>query len=94
MFASSSLRENITGSWSLAKWVREPAAEDDNLDDYAFGEEVKGMIMYTQDRCLSAQMMRPGAPPVDFLRARGRTGVFGSLRDIRGGWYSSSETIH
>ena len=57
------LSEDIVGAWQLVSYV----AEDDagGAVTYPLGRDAVGLIMYTNDGYMSAQVMRPGRPAYD-----------------------------
>jgi hypothetical protein len=52
----TSLREQLIGAWKLVSYVEEPI--DRSAPDYPFGEDAQGIIMYTHDGFMSAQLSR------------------------------------
>jgi hypothetical protein len=54
----SSLREQLIGAWRLVSCVETPV--DGSPERYTLGEDAEGIIMYTPDGYMSAQLMRPG----------------------------------
>ena len=54
------LRERLIGAWKLVSYVEEPV--DGSAPFYPMGEEPQGIIMYTPDGYMSAQLMHPGRP--------------------------------
>lgn len=55
-----SLREQLIGAWELVSYVERPV--DGGPDRHPMGEEPAGIIMYTPDGFMSAQLMTPGRP--------------------------------
>ncbi len=55
------LRDRLIGAWKLLSYVEKPV--DGSAPFYPMGEEPQGIIMYTPDGYMSAQLMRPGRPP-------------------------------
>ena len=56
-----SLRDQLIGAWRLVSYVEEPV--DGSAPSYPFGEDAKGIIMYTPDGFMSAQLsVRERAP--------------------------------
>jgi Lipocalin-like domain len=49
-----SLRDQLIGAWKLVSYVEEPV--DGSAPSYPFGEDAKGIIMYTPDGFMSAQL--------------------------------------
>ena len=58
---AKSLRDQLIGAWNLVSYVEKPV--DGSAPFYPMGEKPEGMIMYTPDGYMSAQLMRPGRPP-------------------------------
>ncbi len=58
---TKTLREQLIGAWKLASYVEKPVDESEPF--YPMGETPQGIIMYTPDGYMSAQLMRPGRPP-------------------------------
>src|SRR6516225_5052497 len=54
------LRERLIGTWKLVSYVEKPV--DGSAPFYPMGEEPHGIIMYTPDGYMSAQLMHPGRP--------------------------------
>jgi len=54
------LREQLVGAWKLVSYVEKPI--DGSPSFYPMGEKPEGIIMYTPDGYMSAQLMRPGRP--------------------------------
>ena len=54
------LRERLIGAWKLVSYVEKPI--DGSAPFYPMGEEPQGIIMYTPDGYMSAQLMHPGRP--------------------------------
>ena len=54
--AGTSLRDQLIGAWKLVSYVEEPI--DGSPPDYPFGEDAQGIIMYTPDGFVSAQLSR------------------------------------
>jgi hypothetical protein len=55
------LRERLIGSWKLVSYVETPV--DGSPPFYPFGETPQGIIMYTPDGYMSAQLCRPNRAP-------------------------------
>jgi hypothetical protein len=55
------LREQLIGAWKLVSYVEEPV--DGSEPYYPFGEQPQGIIMYTPDGYMSAQLCRPDRVP-------------------------------
>jgi hypothetical protein len=54
------LREKLIGAWILESYVEHPV--DGSAPFYPLGENAKGIILYTPDGYMSAQLMRVGRP--------------------------------
>jgi hypothetical protein len=54
------LRERLVGAWKLVSYVEKPV--DGSAPFYPMGEKPEGIIMYTPDGYMSAQIMHPGRP--------------------------------
>ena len=52
------LRERVIGAWKLVSYVEKPV--DGSAPFHPMGEKPEGIIMYTPDGYMSAQLMRPG----------------------------------
>src|SRR5258706_4241376 len=59
-FMAQGLRERLIGAWKLVSYVEKPV--DGSAPFYPMGEEPQGIIMYTPDGYMSAQLMRLGRP--------------------------------
>jgi hypothetical protein len=57
---AQTLRERLIGAWKLVSYVEEPV--DGSAPFYPMGEEPQGIIMYTPDGYMSAQLMHPVVP--------------------------------
>lgn len=54
---STTLKERLVGAWKLVSYVEKPV--DGSAPFYPFGQHPKGIIMYTPDGFMSAQLCRP-----------------------------------
>ncbi len=54
------LREQLIGAWKLLSYVEKPV--DGSEPFYPMGKEPQGIIMYTPDGYMSAQLMDPDRP--------------------------------
>ena len=54
--AGTSLRDQLIGAWKLVSYVEEPI--DGSPPSYPFGEDAQGILMYTPDGFMSAQLSR------------------------------------
>jgi hypothetical protein len=52
----SSLRDQLIGAWKLVSYSEKPV--DGSAPTYPFGEDAQGIIMYTHDGFMSAQLSR------------------------------------
>ncbi|MCV7408242.1 hypothetical protein AWC05_04285 [Mycobacterium florentinum] len=57
------LRANLIGAWELQSY--ESSALDGSDVSYPLGADARGVIMYTPDGYMSAQLMRAGRTPFD-----------------------------
>lgn len=57
---SKTLRERLIGTWKLVSYVEKPVDGSEPMNP--LGEEPQGIIMYTPDGYMSAQLMRPDRP--------------------------------
>ena len=55
------LRARLVGAWGLVSYVERPTGGGE--DRYPLGAEAQGIIMYTPDGYMSAQLMRSGRAP-------------------------------
>jgi hypothetical protein len=55
MRARADLAELFIGSWALVSWIR---TTPDGQDEYPYGEDAVGCIMYTADGRMAAHLMR------------------------------------
>ena len=55
----ASLRDRLIGAWRLAEFT---VTAEDGTVTYPMGEDVEGLIIYTADGYMSAQLMEPGRP--------------------------------
>jgi hypothetical protein len=58
---SDKLRDQLIGAWKLISYVEEPV--DGSAPLHPMGENPMGIIMYTPDGYVSAQLMRPNRRP-------------------------------
>ena len=52
------LREQLIGAWRLVSYVESPV--DGSPKRFPLGKDAQGIIMYTPDGYMSAQLMKPG----------------------------------
>ena len=57
----ATLHDQLIGAWKLVSYVEEPV--DGSAASYPMGENPQGIIMYTPDGYMSAQLMRPDRTP-------------------------------
>jgi hypothetical protein len=57
---SGKLRDQLIGAWKLVSYVEKPV--DGSAPSYPLGENAQGIIMYTPDGYVSAQLIRPDRP--------------------------------
>ncbi|GAQ47706.1 lipocalin-like domain-containing protein [Aspergillus tubingensis] len=62
MLGPSQVRETIIGSWRLDSFVSEPLSGEESYNQFPFGKDAQGFIIYTEDGYMSAHLMKPGAP--------------------------------
>lgn len=55
---TTTLRDQLIGAWKLVSYVEKPT--DGSAAFYPMGTEPKGIIMYTPDGYMSAQLQKPG----------------------------------
>jgi len=57
---AAELRQKLIGAWALVEYKTQPASGAPAT--YPLGKDAAGIIMYTPDGYMSAQLMQPGAP--------------------------------
>jgi hypothetical protein len=55
------LREQLVGAWALMSFVERDI--ETGVENHPFGEHPLGLILYTPDGYVSAQLQRPERPP-------------------------------
>src|SRR5258708_6731565 len=68
--SENSLREQLIGAWALSSFVERDI--ETGVENHPFGKRPLGLILYTPDGYVSAQLQRPERPPFadgDILRA-------------------------
>ena len=60
---AKSLREELLGAWKLVSFEERPV--DGSASEYPMTEEPMGLLLYTADGYVSAQLMRPGRKPLE-----------------------------
>jgi hypothetical protein len=68
---AKTLCDEIIGAWELVSYIERDSP--DGPARYPHGEDALGLIMYTPDGYMSAQIMTPGRPVYDQPIARGGT---------------------
>jgi Lipocalin-like domain len=58
---SAKLRDQLIGAWKLVSYVEKPV--DGSAPFYPMSEQPMGIIMYTPDGYMSAQLSKPDRPP-------------------------------
>jgi hypothetical protein len=58
---SAKLRDQLIGAWKLVSYVEKPV--DGSAPFHPLGERPLGIIMYTPDGYMSAQLTKPDRPP-------------------------------
>ena len=56
------LREQLVGAWALMSFVERDI--ETGVENHPFGEHPLGVILYTPDGYVSAQLQRPERPPL------------------------------
>jgi hypothetical protein len=57
---SKMLRDRLVGAWELQEYS---VTSEDGTVFYPMGRDASGLIIYTPDGYMSAQIMKPGRPP-------------------------------
>ena len=57
---AETLRDRLVGAWRLAEFS---VTAQDGTVTYPMGDDVEGLIIYTPDGYMSAQLMKHGRPP-------------------------------
>ncbi|KAI4215914.1 MAG: hypothetical protein LQ351_001902 [Letrouitia transgressa] len=60
-----SLRSQLIGAWELVKYSASKE-QDQNNNVYPMGEDAQGIVIYTPDGYMSAQIQKPGQPKFQF----------------------------
>lgn len=68
---TKSLRDKLVGAWQLVSYVERDSP--DGPVRYPHGEDAQGLIMYTPDGYMSAQIQSAGRPEYDLPVASGGT---------------------
>ncbi|MCU1324915.1 MAG: hypothetical protein JWN34_285 [Bryobacterales bacterium] len=84
------LRERLVGAWKLVSYVEKPI--DGSAPFHPMGEEPLGMIIYTADGYMSAQLMRSGRQ--DFASGDWFRGSDEELRNEALGYIAYSGPYH
>jgi hypothetical protein len=61
LYMSAKLRDQLIGAWKLISYEEVPV--DGSPSFYPMSEKPMGIIMYTPDGYMSAQLMKPGRKP-------------------------------
>lgn len=64
MSVTQSLRDQLIGAWELVSYAVYSEMSESNIL-YPLGEDAKGIIMYTPDGYMSAQLQSPGQTSFD-----------------------------
>jgi len=67
---ASSLRAALVGAWKLESYMSLAVAPSNARPVYPMTKSVQGMILYTPDGYMSAQMLIPGQPRFEISKAR------------------------
>ncbi len=67
----NSLRDSLIGAWNLVSYIERDSP--DGAPRYPHGEDAQGLIMYTPDGYMSAQIQSSGRPNYDRPTATGGT---------------------
>lgn len=59
---SDGLRERLIGAWTLVSYQEIPVDGSESFEP--LGPDPRGIIMYTPDGYMSAQLSRPDRPPL------------------------------
>jgi lipocalin-like protein len=84
------LRDQLIGAWKLVSYVEKPV--DGSAPTYPMGENPLGIIMYTSDGYMSAQLMRPGRRP--FASGDWFDGTDGEYREEASTYIAYSGPFH
>ena len=84
------LRDRLVGAWKLMSYGEKPV--DGSAPFYPMGEEPQGIIMYTPDGYMSAQLMRPGRPK--FASGDWFSGTDEEIKAEAGGYIAYSGPFH
>jgi hypothetical protein len=55
------LRDQLVGAWELTSFIERDIAT--GVENHPFGKHPQGLILYTPDGYVSAQLQRPERPP-------------------------------
>jgi hypothetical protein len=84
------LRDRLIGAWKLVSYVEEPV--DGSAPFHPMGEKPQGIIMYTPDGYMSAQLMRPDRRP--FASGDWFDGTEEEYREEASGYIAYSGPFH
>jgi hypothetical protein len=65
MLSQPPLRDRLIGAWELVTYHTELLSDPSNKV-YPYGTDVRGMIVYTPDGYMSANVLRLGQAPFDW----------------------------
>ncbi|MGW0024634.1 lipocalin-like domain-containing protein [Rhodococcus sp. O3] len=84
-----SIAERIVGAWELVEYS---TTSDDGKVDHPLGADARGLIVYSADGFMSAQIMRPGRTP---YRSRNvHSGETSERGEAAGGYLAYSGPYH
>jgi hypothetical protein len=84
------LRDRLIGAWKLVSYVEKPV--DGSAPFLPMGEKPKGIIVYTPDGYMSAQLMRPDRRP--FASGDWFDGTAEEYREEASGYIAYSGPFH
>lgn len=62
---SKSIRDRLVGAWEMIEYCAH-LPDDESNKKYPMGQEAQGILMYTADGCMSAQILTPGQDRFEF----------------------------
>ena len=91
---TQSLREQLIGAWTLVSYEERPV--DGSPSFYPMSEQPVGIIMYTPDGYMSAQLMKPGRTTRSFTGRLRRIWMLREVVDRKcvGGIWRASARAH
>ena len=87
---AKTLREQLIGAWKLVSYVEKPI--DGSEPFYPMGTKPKGIIMYTPDGYMSAQLEHPGRP--NFASGDWFRGTPEEIKEEASGYIAYSGPFH